>query len=509
MRRAAQYLRMSTEHQQYSLANQSAAIATYAMEHDYLIVNTYTDAAKSGVTLRKRSGLKQLLEDVVRAAAGFEVILVYDISRWGRFQDADEAAHYEFICKSAGVPVEYCAEPFSNDSSTSSSLMKALKRSMAGEYSRELSMKVSKGQERLSRLGFRQGGVPGFGLRRLLLPNDPSRKSRMLEPGERKGLTDRVILVPGPAAEIKVVREIFSLFIQEKYNMQKIADHLNSRMIPFGPCREWDKHHVFRILTGHKYMGSNVYGRTKVYLSGPIVRVPREKWVFAPNSFTPIIDARTFELAQSRIAGYTLNKSDSQVLADLRELWKRKGRLSREIIERSSDVASVSTLEKRFGGLLKVYKLLGFDSRTRYYDSELLALLKSTRETFYERVCAELPEDFVLHKRGGNWANRLKLVSLDLNISVAIARHIRTVSGSTRWAISPNRHEQSMITVLLRLQKDNSSIHDLRVFETFFSAKTIVLRPNDRRLKQGVKVARLSDLASVISIAHRNRTAKE
>jgi hypothetical protein len=32
-------------------------------------------------------------------------------SRWGRFQDADESAHYEFLCKSAGIPVHYCAEP--------------------------------------------------------------------------------------------------------------------------------------------------------------------------------------------------------------------------------------------------------------------------------------------------------------------------------------------------------------------------------------------------------------
>ena len=37
-------------------------------------------------------------------------ILVYYVSRWGSFQDTDESAHYEFACKSAGVPVHYCAE---------------------------------------------------------------------------------------------------------------------------------------------------------------------------------------------------------------------------------------------------------------------------------------------------------------------------------------------------------------------------------------------------------------
>lgn len=55
--RAAQYLRMSTEHQQYSLRNQEDAIRAYAQENGLEIVKTYSDAAKSGVTLTQRSSL--------------------------------------------------------------------------------------------------------------------------------------------------------------------------------------------------------------------------------------------------------------------------------------------------------------------------------------------------------------------------------------------------------------------------------------------------------------------
>jgi predicted site-specific integrase-resolvase len=73
---AAQYVRMSTEHQQYSLQNQSAAIQKYAEANALVIVQTYSDAAKSGVILRRRSGLRQLLRDVVGGAAGYRVILV-------------------------------------------------------------------------------------------------------------------------------------------------------------------------------------------------------------------------------------------------------------------------------------------------------------------------------------------------------------------------------------------------------------------------------------------------
>ena len=102
---AAQYLRMSTEHQQYSLENQSAAIQKYAELHSFHIVQTYKDAAKSGVVLKLRTGLQQLIQDVVGGNTAYRAILVYDVSRWGRFQDTDESAHYEFLCKSGGVPV--------------------------------------------------------------------------------------------------------------------------------------------------------------------------------------------------------------------------------------------------------------------------------------------------------------------------------------------------------------------------------------------------------------------
>ena len=58
---AAQYLRMSTEHQQYSLDNQSTAIEAYANLHEFEVVQTYGDSAKSGVRFKNRSGLQQLL----------------------------------------------------------------------------------------------------------------------------------------------------------------------------------------------------------------------------------------------------------------------------------------------------------------------------------------------------------------------------------------------------------------------------------------------------------------
>jgi DNA invertase Pin-like site-specific DNA recombinase len=155
----AQYLRMSTERQEYSFDNQKAAIGVYAAKAGFIVTHTYGDAGKSGLDLKGRNGLRQLLNDVVGGKQSYKAILVYDISRWGRFQDADEAAHYEFLCKTAGLQVHYCAEQFANDNSLPSSMMKGLKRIMAGEFSRELSVKVSAGIKRVSENGFRIGGT--------------------------------------------------------------------------------------------------------------------------------------------------------------------------------------------------------------------------------------------------------------------------------------------------------------------------------------------------------------
>ena len=203
--RAVEYVRMSTEHQQYSTENQAAKIREYAARRGIEIVRTYADAGKSGLRIDGRASLQQLIKDVESGTADFTIILVYDVSRWGRFQDADESAYYEYRCRRAGIQVAYCAEQFENDGSPVSTIVKGVKRAMAGEYSRELSAKVFAGQCRLIELGFRQGGPAGYGLRRVLIDQNGSIKTE-LRRGEHKSLqTDRVILMPGPEDEVRTV----------------------------------------------------------------------------------------------------------------------------------------------------------------------------------------------------------------------------------------------------------------------------------------------------------------
>lgn len=298
LRRAAEYVRMSTEHQKYSTENQSDAILAYAASQGMEIVQTYADAGKSGLRIEGREALQRLIRDVEEGCADFDVILVYDVSRWGRFQDADESAYYEYICRRAGKQVQYCAEQFENDGSPVATIVKGVKRAMAGEYSRELSTKVFAGQCRLIEMGYRQGGAAGYGLRRVLLDEQGQPKAE-LKRGEHKSLqTDRVILAPGPAEEVETVRWIYARFLKQRKSEREIATELNERGILTDLDRAWTRATVHQILTNEKYIGNNVYNRRSFKLKRKHVANEPEMWIRADGAFDAIVEQKQFHKVQ-------------------------------------------------------------------------------------------------------------------------------------------------------------------------------------------------------------------
>jgi DNA invertase Pin-like site-specific DNA recombinase len=282
--RAAEYVRMSTEHQKYSTENQADVIRQYAARRGLEIVRTYADEGKSGLRLDGRTGMQQLISDVKNGKTDFATILVYDVSRWGRFQDADESAHLEFECRNAGISVQYCAEQFDNDGSPVSTIVKGVKRAMAGEYSRELSAKVFAGQCRLIELGFRQGGQPGYGLRRQLIDQANVAKGE-LSRGEHKSIqTDRVVLVPGPPEEVENVRWMYRMFVEAGKPESDIAAVLNERGVTTDLGRSWTRGTVHQVLINEKYLGNNVWNRISYKLKKKRVRNDLEMWVRAVSS---------------------------------------------------------------------------------------------------------------------------------------------------------------------------------------------------------------------------------
>ncbi|MCM0032079.1 recombinase family protein [Sandarakinorhabdus limnophila] len=471
-KRAAEYVRMSTDHQQYSTDNQTDEIRAYALRRGFEIVHTYADEGKSGLRISGRSSLQQLFSDIDSGAINFEAILVYDVSRWGRFQDPDEAAYYELRCKRAGITVHYCAEQFENDGTIGSSIIKTVKRAMAGEYSRELSVKVFAGQCRLIGLGYRQGGAPGFGLRRMLVDEQRQQKG-VLRRGEHKSIaTDRVILVRGPDDEVTTIRELYRLFVEDGKSERQIADLLNAQGILTDLGRAWTRGAVHQILINDKYAGHNVWGRTSFKLKSRHVRNDPSEWIRHDQAFPALISQAQFEQARLIIEERSKRLSDEEMLTLLTEILKLNGYLSGLIIDECEDGPSSSAYQARFGSLLRVYSLIGFIPDHDYRYIEINRALR--------RIHPAIVRDVIdgVRAAGGtaiqNLENDTLRISDEITASIVIARCKLTRGGSRRWKIRLDESLHPDLTICVRMDEDNRSAHDFYVLPRMTLAEGVM-----------------------------------
>jgi DNA invertase Pin-like site-specific DNA recombinase len=503
---AAQYLRMSTEHQQFSLANQAAAIAQYAEQNRFVVVRTYTDPGRSGLRIRNRPGLTALLQDVVHGSKEFKAILVYDVSRWGRFQDTDEAAHYEFLCRRSGIPVHYCAEQFTNDLALPSVILKSLKRMMAAEYSRELSARTYVGLRRAAQEGFRLGSTPGYGFRRMLFSADGNPK-QILRDGEEKSLaTDRVRLVLGPPEEVRVVRLIYRMLLKDRLRPSEIMRELSQRGITFYG-RSWTFYGVKHVLTHPKYCGLQVWGRTETKLKTSPKRVAEEQWITAAARGPKIVDERTFARAQQVYHDRTDQKSDEELLEALRRLWLKNGHLTEYMIDTSQLTPSVNTYRRRFGRLSRVYQLI----RYRQPKSRILQkAIRSRRDSSKQRrrLIRLLQSMFPGIVTRGHYDGYVHCPEAGLDVAVLVCRSLR-IRRQTEWSISPRRDQNNTVTLLCLLNESNDRFQSYYVFPRLRVRHGCRIYRDSHLLSEGKKIRSLRDFYRAVIDAHRQLPASD
>jgi len=442
--RAAQYVRMSTDNQKYSTENQIAAIAVYAARREIEVVKTYLDAGKSGLTIKNRPGLQQLINDVRSAHPGFDLILVYDISRWGRFQDADESAYYEYICREAGISIRYCAEEFDNDGSIAATIIKAVKRTMAAEFSRELSERVFIGKCRMTMRGFHAHGRAAYGLRRMLVDEHGQAKA-LLQDGQRKFLrTDRTVLVPGPAEEVETVRWIFDQYSSWQLSIADIVKSLNARGIPFLKGVRWQRMAVRTILLNEKYIGNYTFYKSSYRLKTKRVVIPKEQWVRATGAFEAIVEGRVFSAAQTRLNGNLDHYNKFELLSHLTAVWCRYGQLSHRQISEAATCPHSSTFTRVFGSLLEAFEMVG------YRHCHRRPVYASLEESVIEDIM-DVAEGAgsIVEYAGRHRRRNGVLVGRTLTISVHLAhsQHMNS-HGRSRWNLPFGVQDRSDITIL-------------------------------------------------------------
>lgn len=456
--RAAQYIRMSTEHQQYSTENQADTITEYAIARGYEVVRTYADEGKSGLRVQGRDALKRMLDDVQAGQIDFEAILVYDVSRWGRFQDSDESAYYEYICKRAGLQVEYCAEQFENDGSPVSTIVKGVKRAMAGEYSRELSAKVFKGQCRLIQMGYRQGGPAGFGLRRMLIDQAGEPKAK-LKRGEQKSLqTDRVILVPGPEDEVEVVRSMYRMFLENNHSEKTIAQLLNDRGVATDSGQLWSRGSVHQVLTNEKYIGNNVWNRVSFKLKKNRVVNSPEMWVRREGAFDSLVDPEAFFTVRGIIQERGRRFTDVEMVERLRSILTAHGYLSGALIDDAEGLPSSAAYRSRFGSLVRAYQMAGYTPDRNFEYIEINRRLRQVQPNLLGGIVQDL-ETAGASIEHNEQTNLLTINGL-YSASMVLSRCRQTPTGSLRWLVRIGETTLADVVIVVRMDPANDQPSD-------------------------------------------------
>ena len=467
---AAAYVRMSTDHQNYSADNQMVAIRKYADSLGLKIVAEFADEGKSGISIKKRDAIKRMLGLIDSGKATFKHILVYDVSRWGRFLDPDEGAYYEFKCKQAGIRVHYCAEMFNNDGSLASDISKILKRKMAHELVRELSVKVLQGQCNLIRRGFKQGGFAGYGLRRALIDENGNFKC-ILKHGEKKSIqSDRVILIHGPLEEVQNIKLIYSLFIDEGKRENEIADLFNSKGIVTDLERQWTASSIRQILTNEKYIGNYLFNKTsqRIEIQNPFstkrvcIKNPPEEWVRFENGFEPIIKKEHFDCVQKIMAERAKHYTDEYLLDELSKLYKKHGMVSGILINGAVDIPSTAVYAHRFGSLINAYHLIGY---TPERDYSYIQINRMVREMHSDIVGKMI---FEASKHGVNFEGFDEIsINGEVSLSVVVSRCRVTSNGRAAWLLKMDRGLFPDFTIAVRLNPDNRTIKDYYVISKY------------------------------------------
>jgi len=349
----------------YSIENQGNLICKFAGEHGFKIIQSFEDRGRTGMTLKHRPGLQALLAEALQGNARFKAILVYDVSRWGRFQDCDEPGHYEFLCKQSGIDVHYCSEDFRNDGSIGSKVIKALKRAMAAEFSRESSWRVHRALLRTAEQGFKCSGTVRIGYRRLLVTQSRI-PIRVLAEGEYNGTPgNRVIYCLGPEEEISCIRNMFE-WASQGSKPAAIAAKLSQNGIRWLRGLPWNADRVRRTLRNPIYAGKVIFGKHTNLLRTPKRKQPQEQWTISDRTAPAIVSPELFAKVQNGLALRPPFKiTDKQIVDRLQCLLRKNAKLSQRIIAASTRLPSPYLLKRRFGSLRQVYQLVGFHSEKR------------------------------------------------------------------------------------------------------------------------------------------------
>jgi len=386
-RRALAYYRHSAQdRQENSIAIQREQVRAFAEKHGIEIVEEFEDAGKSGLNAEGRDGFQSLLERVQQRDVNN--VICYDASRWGRFQDIDQAGVYERQCAVYGAEVVYVEDGDLKEETHDSigiedeavfrAIRKTMNRGMAGKYSAVLSRKVFAGAVKVSQQGNRAGGPAPYGTSRIEV-NEQRVVIGIMKPKQHKSYPNhRVRLTPDEeetnhACTIRshadVIRYIFDLFVTDDCSEGQISTRLNGQNIPAPMGGKWNENAIRRILQNEQYAGSVVYNKTSSKLgSKRVIRNPPDKWIVTPDSYDPVVDRQTFEAAKTKFYLRYKRMSREEMQECIRFAFGKYNMLSYSLMKALPGMPTRNEIIKEFGSLPEAFQSLYPDVLQKAHD---------------------------------------------------------------------------------------------------------------------------------------------
>jgi hypothetical protein len=306
-------------------------------------------------------------------------------------------------------------------------------------------------------------------------------------------------LIPGPDEELVIVRDIFALFTSDVMSETGIARLLNEKELVTDRGWAWTRCGVHSLLTNPKYVGTNVFNRKSNKLSKKTVTNPTGMWIRRDNAFEAIISpeqfTRTQELMQARARGL----SDQELLARLRRLLAKHGRLSAALINQDRSTPCVSAYMRHFKYLTRAYDLIGYKPCRAYKYHGVRPRLNRQQHDLCAIVQAKLRSHGAIVQEHG--PKSIYIVNGQFTISLKVCYCNETHSGP-RWSVHLDRASHPDVTIAVRLRPGNVEILDYYLFPSFDRLpKKVSLAVEN---KQRLDVYRFDNLDFFLSLAKRN-----
>ena len=283
------YVRVSTKMQAddgLSLESQIDILKKEAERRGKPVHDIYNEGGVSGGSQSNRPEFQRLIKDANLKPPPFDLILTWSISRFGR-NDFESYVASEKL-KEKGINIFYYKEPFDDDNPMGKLVIQILRA--VAEFSRlEYAKDIERSKTFLANKGLSTGGPPPFGLRRIEVDDNGSK---------------RVKWEPDPETA-PVAREIFEMYADGK-GFKTICKWLNGNGHRTTRGNPWKAASFSRMLRNEIYIGNLVYNkemkRSKLRSGGTCRMKPEEEWIRNDGAVEPIVPVEIFERVQARLA---------------------------------------------------------------------------------------------------------------------------------------------------------------------------------------------------------------